>query len=109
MKHTEIQSAIKKFNQLLTKYPDNQDSTFYFVNFLKQFIRIKSEKSELCLVSFITIKKHERPIIFYELRKRGEYDNVINFMIHLIVDYEKAKNDINNLLIDQNKAIVNKW
>lgn len=106
MKYTEIQSAIKKFNQLLTKYPDNQDSTFYFVNFLKQFIRIKSEKSELCLVSFITIIKHERPIIFYELRKRGEYDNVINFMIHLtVVDYEKAKNDINNMSI--NRTSVN--
>lgn len=105
--NTDIQLAIKKFNQLLAKYSDNQNSTFYFVSFLKQFLRSKHVESELCLSSFMTIIKHEMPTVFYELRKRGEYDNVINFMVHLTVDYQKAKTDIENLGKKSNmKAIL---
>ncbi|MBM7602791.1 hypothetical protein JOC75_000761 [Metabacillus crassostreae] len=107
--NNEIQLAIKKFNQLLTKYSDNKNSTFYFVSFLKQFLRMNNNNSnsELCLSSFITIIKHEMPIVFYELRKRGEYDDVINFMVHLSVDYHKAKADLDNLSKKTNmKAIL---
>ncbi|MCM3411215.1 hypothetical protein [Metabacillus litoralis] len=107
MKMTELQTAIKKFNRLISQYPDNKDSEFNFSNFLKQFLRYKSTDSEICIVSFITIIKYEKPIIYYELRKRGEYDNVIDFIVHLTTDYEKAKNNLQMFTNEsKNKVIV---
>ncbi|MCM3409716.1 hypothetical protein [Metabacillus litoralis] len=106
MKDTEILAAIKKFNQLLMRYPDSKESSFYFTNFLKQFLRVKSTASEICLVSFVTIIEHEKPEVFYEIRKRGEYDNVMNFIIHLTTDYEKAKSDLNKLANGSREIVI---
>ncbi|UHA58714.1 hypothetical protein KDJ21_018015 [Metabacillus litoralis] len=54
----------------------------------------------------MTIIKHEKPEVFYEIRKRGEYDNVMNFIIHLTTDYEKAKSDLNKLANGSREIVI---
>ncbi|MBU7593237.1 hypothetical protein [Metabacillus halosaccharovorans] len=105
IKYNEVQIALKKFKQLLARYPDKQESAFYFANFVKQFLRIKSNDSELLTQVIITLIKQEKPIVFYELRIRGDYDSMFDFFVHLIMDYNLAKDKFEEILTEEKKKV----
>lgn len=96
--NSDIKTLLKKFKKMLKEYPDNADSSYYFVNFLRLFLRMRPSLFILPTFEVMTIIKHEKPTIYYKLRTQGENDFTLEFLTALTMDYEIAKKNIEELL-----------
>jgi hypothetical protein len=100
-KEPEIKNALIKFNKLLKDHQADDAKGFLpFKNFLRGFIRIRTKSNEIPTSEIITILKHERPNIFYLLKKNLTDDPLFNFITQIDTkDYDKARDKINELLL----------
>ncbi|PLT35789.1 hypothetical protein [Bacillus sp. V5-8f] len=94
----EQEALLKKFNKMLVDYPDNADSASYFVSFLRLFLRQKPSSSYLPTIEIMTIIKHEKPTVFFMMRKLAKYDFNLELLTGLHMDYEKARENLQNQL-----------
>jgi hypothetical protein len=94
----EIKELLKKLKKMLEDYPDEASSTYNFSNFLKLFLRSKKTETTLPTIEVMTIIKHEKPNIYYHLKKLGNSDSRLEFLTNLSMDYKKANENINKIL-----------
>jgi hypothetical protein len=96
----DIKESLKKFKKMLEDYPDESGSTYNFSNFLKLFLRSRAISTTLPTVEVMTIIKHEKPTIYYNLRQQGNFDSTMEFLTSVSIDYDKANENINKILSD---------
>lgn len=93
----ELSNYIKKLFSILDKVPDEADSTVIFVNFLRNFLRLKT-KDPIPTIEVMTIIKHQKPTIFYNMRKLSKLDPILEVLTNISMDLEKAEERIEALL-----------
>lgn len=93
-----VEHAIKNFFTLLKKYPDEIKYVFEFINFLKYFNRLKLENGKLPLTEIITVLRNEKKQIFRQIKIEAKYDMFLEMATELEMDYEKAKQTLENIV-----------
>lgn len=78
------------FEKLLTELPDTAESVPDFLKFLRNFFRNKHPKFALPSIEIISIIKHEKPTVFYFLRKQSSRDQMLQLIIGVEMDREQA-------------------
>ncbi|MBM7647487.1 hypothetical protein JOC78_000408 [Bacillus ectoiniformans] len=86
----ELKKSIQQFQQLLKKYPDQAESAYDFVIYLRSFLKIQS-KAPLPTTEIMTILKKHKPNIFYALRKMSEKNLMLNILTQLSMEEEAAE------------------
>jgi len=64
----ELRKIICQFFRMLEQYPDDYNSTYDFIAFLRTLLRIQTNE-ELPTIEIMTLIKHEKPIVFSNLKK----------------------------------------
>jgi hypothetical protein len=91
MNEPELKDALERFDRLLQDHNDDDlKSVVTFKSFIRNFLRLKTKQVVLPTSEVMTILKHERPNIFFHLRKNFQSDPLFNLLTQLEVDYEKA-------------------
>jgi hypothetical protein len=93
----ELKIVIRKFYSLLKKYPDDSESAYDFVIFLRSFIRLKSQ-APLPSIELMTILKKNKPIVFFTLRQMAKKNDTLRFLIGLSMEYEVAEQKLQKLM-----------
>lgn len=93
-----VEHAIQNFYSLLEKYPDEINYVFEFINFLKYFNRLRPENGELPLAEVITVLRNEKKQIFRQIKIEAKYDMFLEMATELEMDYEKAKQTLENIV-----------
>lgn len=89
MKKDSLHEHIKKFNKMIQVLPDQSENTYEFINFIRVLFRIQTTEKKP--IAVITVIKHEKPNIFYEIKKYARNDQALGFAVELEMDYELAK------------------
>lgn len=84
-----IRDLVKDFFVLLENYTDHPQNLFVFTSFLKGFLRKKAFDETTPTIEVVTVLKHERPVIFYHMRKQTE--DWIYILTRIDMDVEEAK------------------
>lgn len=96
----ELIKHIKLFEKLLKQRTDDSENTFEFLSFFRSLVRIKSD-TQIPIIELGTILKHEKPLIFQDLKKLSEYNQVVDFITHVDMDYQEAINRVNSIKINK--------
>lgn len=93
-----VEHAVKNFFTLLEKYPDEINYVFEFINFLKYLNRLRPENVKLPLAEVITVLRNEKKQIFRQIKIEARYDMFLEMATELEMDYETAKQRLEDLL-----------
>lgn len=93
----ELKESIKKLYDLIKNLPDNSDAAFEFVQFLKTFLRIRSQEP-LPTIEVMTLIKEEKPTVFSVLRKLAHSNSTLNFLVELSTDPDSANEKLESIL-----------
>ena len=92
-----LKDAITKFEKMLKKYPDDPKFTYDFLYFFRNFHRMNHHNHSLPTIELGALLKYHKPNIFYDLKKLSNYNQVIDFITHVDINYHEAKERIDNL------------
>lgn len=90
-----IGDLVRGFFVLLENYPDHPQNLFVFTSFLKGFLRQRAFDETTPTIEVVTILKHERPVIFYHMRKQTE--DWIYILTRIDMDVEEAKQRLHHI------------
>jgi hypothetical protein len=85
-----LKESLKKFDKLLQKYPDHPKHAYEFLSFFRSFTRMKIDNQILPIIELGAVLKHEKTNIFNNLKKLSHYNQAIDFITHVDMDYEEA-------------------
>ncbi|WP_088105413.1 hypothetical protein [Halalkalibacter urbisdiaboli] len=91
----ELKEALKKFDIMIKKTPDNPHSLYVYKNFIKYFIKVKTKNIPLPASEVMSIIKHEKPVIFRELRKQDS--SYLYYLTNISLEYEEAQRKLAEL------------
>lgn len=83
-----VPSALNEFEELLKKYPDHPKHLLVFTNFIRQFLRCKTDDGYLPTIEVMSVLKHEKPIIFTLLRQQRS--RTFEMLTYIDIEHEKA-------------------
>lgn len=89
-KPNNLLDSLIMFEELVEKKPDTADSVPDFLAFLRHFFRNKHPKYSLPTIEIISIIKHKKPTVFYFLRRQSSRDPMLQLVIDVEIDLEKA-------------------
>jgi hypothetical protein len=92
-----LKRTIRKFYNLLKKYPDHSDSAYDFVIFLRSFLRLKSQEP-LPTIQVMTVLKEKKPVVFIALKKMSKQNDTLRFLIGLSMEFEVAEKNLQTIL-----------
>jgi hypothetical protein len=91
MNEPELKDALNKFEKLLQDHSDDDlKSVVTFKSFIRNFLRVRTNSVVLPTSEVMTILKHEKPNIFFHLRKNFQSEPLFDLLTQLEVDYHKA-------------------
>jgi len=94
MKH--LLEALETFEELLEEQPDDPKSVHAFTQFLRYFLRLKTDMN-LPSVEIMTLIKHYKPTVHMIMRRQAQNNTVLTMLTNVEMDLEEAKNRLNNL------------
>ncbi len=97
----ELKDALVKFENLLNEYSDNANNVIPYKSFIKYFLKVKTKNITLPTSEILAVIKHERPLIYYQLKRNSASDNTLYFLTHIDMNYESAQKkllEIKNLI-----------
>jgi len=94
---TELKNAITKLDRLLKKYPDAPLEIIVFKQYLKGFLRIKTNSITLPTSEVMAIIKHEKPETYYYLKKNSKNEPLFHFLTNINMDYERARQNLQEI------------
>ena len=99
MKRNEhgLQEVLKRFESLLKQYPDKLESLHFFKTFIKGVLRVKSTTTNMPIAEFMSIIKHERPLVFKLLKQQSSNDSYLKFLTEINMNNKAANNNISKL------------
>ena len=97
-----LADSLQQFYKVMKNTSNTKQSLPHFLKFIRNFIRTKDSKYSHPTIEIITIIKHEKPTIFYYLRQQGKNDPVLEMVTKVDMDYQKAKDRIEELTIELN-------
>jgi hypothetical protein len=92
-----LKKTIRKFYNLLKKYPDHTDSAYDFVIFLRSFLRLKTQEP-LPTIEIMTVLEKNKPIVFYILRQMAKKNKTLGFLTELSMEYKVAEQTLQKLM-----------
>lgn len=93
----ELRKIICQFFRMLEQYPDNHNFTYDFIAFLRTFLRIQTNE-ELPTTEIMTLIKHEKPVVFSNLKKMSAYNTMLEILTELSIDIETARENLRNII-----------
>jgi hypothetical protein len=93
-----VKKVLKEFEFILTKFDDNIVHLNEFKNFLSNLLKAKRSEADLPLLEIITILRHEKPTLFYVLKKQASGNLPLEMLTSLDGDYSRAKKEIKKLV-----------
>lgn len=97
----ELNTYLEKFEKMLKSIPDEQRYAYEFLTFFRELLRLKTNRL-IPAIEIGAILKHEKPIIFYELKKLSDYNQAIHFITNANVEYESARKTIDTIINNKN-------
>ncbi|MED0680113.1 hypothetical protein P4S83_13005 [Aneurinibacillus thermoaerophilus] len=94
-----VVDAIVDFYKLLEKHHDESQHYYIFTSFFKGLLREKAIGETLPIIELITILKHEKPTIFFTMKKQKEH--WLDIISSVELDIEEAKERLKRM-IDEN-------
>lgn len=92
-----LHQAIRDFFNILSKYDDQPKHLSVYRNFIRQFIRVKTQQDELLpVVEVMSILKAERPNLFYLLKK--DKTDTFQILTRIELDVHIARERIQRIL-----------
>ncbi|SDK18035.1 hypothetical protein SAMN05216243_2200 [Sediminibacillus albus] len=68
-----------------------------FKHFLRSFLRVRTRSIDLPTSEVMAIIKHEKPKIYYSLKKNTANDPIFHFITNINMDYERAHENLKKL------------
>ncbi|WP_025027328.1 hypothetical protein [Caldalkalibacillus mannanilyticus] len=94
----ELIKAIKDFESLLEKHPDDSKSVHAFNHFLRYFLRIKTKANcNLPSIEIMTILKHRKPVVYMLMRRQAQKSGALGMLTYLEMDLEEANRRIDEI------------
>lgn len=93
----ELKSCIQQFFKMLKQYPDDHSSTYEFVSFIKDLLRIQT-KETIPTIEVMTLIKHEKPVVFSNLKKMSAYNTMLEILTELSIDIETARENLRSII-----------
>jgi hypothetical protein len=88
--------SIREFSKLLENCPDHVNFVQQYLEFFNRTLRLNSSNADYVpFKEFISVLQVERPTIYYLLKKRSKENIFLEMLVHLEMDYELAKKNIN--------------
>ncbi|MED1202320.1 hypothetical protein [Heyndrickxia acidicola] len=95
--HGELKSWIRRFYDLLEKYPDRSKNAAEFLSFLRDFLKI-SIKDPLPIVEIMTIIKEYKPTVFFTLKKMANKNMMLQILTESSMESRVANNRLKMLV-----------
>jgi hypothetical protein len=95
-KTPSISDLVNDFFVLLENYSDHPRNLFVFTSLLRGLVRKAAIDKNFPVIEIVTVLRHERPIIFYHIRKQTE--DWIYVLSHIDMDIEEAKDRLNRII-----------
>ncbi|SET40225.1 hypothetical protein SAMN05216389_110125 [Oceanobacillus limi] len=94
----QLKAAFERFDKLLRELKDEDlRNVIPFKNFIRNFLRVKTNYLDLPTPEIMAVLKHEKPNIYLYLRKNFSQEPIFDFLTHLDVDYEAARKKLDEL------------
>jgi hypothetical protein len=93
----ELKNSIRKFNCLLEGQPDDSNSVFEFISFLRYFLRIKA-KDPIPTIEVMTLIKEYKPTVFNTLKQMSKKNDRLLFLTELSMGVNIAEERLNKII-----------
>ncbi|GEN35822.1 hypothetical protein [Aneurinibacillus danicus] len=91
-----ISDSVNDFFVLLENYPDHPKNLFVFTSFLRELVRETAIDKNSPIIEVMTVLRHEKPIIFYHMRKQTR--DWMYMLTQIDMDIEEAKGRLNAII-----------
>lgn len=93
----DLKTTLEKFEQLMSKSPDDKTALPEFINFLRGFLRVRDPKFSLPSAELMTIIKKEKSTIFHYLKLQAASNPSLELLTQLEMDHAKARERLADL------------
>lgn len=93
----ELKKALIQFDSLIKVLPDTKRSFLEFKRFIIFFLRIRTKSISLPTSEIMAVLKHEKPTVFYIMRKELSGSVIFNIVTHIDMSYSEAIRRLNEL------------
>lgn len=93
----ELLTPISDFEKIIKRYPDKSEYAFEFFSFFKYLQRVKTTSNVVPIIELGTILKHEKPVIFHELRNYAGRSPMIEIITNVDMDLIEAQQRIDSI------------
>ena len=107
LKEPELKDMLSKFDQMIVEIPDEKQAIPEFIQFIKTFLRTRTEEVTLPVADVMAILKHKKPSVFKAIRTQYSHNVMFNVVTNIDIDYYEAYKRLS--VLKQKLCIVKRY